>query len=1012
MKLKKNIWVSVCSIPYCFGAQAFEPVSEPLAEQKDLWYQEQVWRHPEMVSQTGTSFSVEFSAAPQVHRGDARVPVKIRLPPSTDHRSVARIEVDRGYWSGGGVKAQDQQSSADIQVEPGRDTLIYLHAPYESGLAKFRITMEDHVEERTVQWLPELRPWIKVGGVDVVLGQRKFSHGSLLPLVEDEEDFGDLGEVWDGNIKHKRKHYYGARAMFFIRGQVLKDYLLTASLDTSRHSSLERKTFDRIDENRLYPIYGDDSIQGHDAPTQHPLYVRLEKGLSYFLLSDINPARNESSAVLSDYNRQIAGAKYHHEEENLKANVWVGYDRLSRETLEIPGRGVSGPYAINRDDLNIGIAGSELVDIVVRDRNQPSMVVRSERQQAGADYFFEPFSGQLVFKRPIPSVDEFGNPISIRVSYEVEREDGQRFWTWGADAQYKPAHHIEVGASHAQDQNPMGHYSISGVNLSIKPTEHTRIQAEWAHSDQRQHHLDESIPVGKGQALRLDARYHHAGLSSNFLYQEGSRNFYNPSSVMGVTDQRTLRSWHQFQLDDIQRVRFGGSYTHRKRLDHRRSLIDVAYQRDLNPSKTLYAEAGFRYANEHGEEIQEAIDDCFSGYEAQDRPTFSQVSGLGRWPFSCYQPLSARKSRAIRGRLGWRHGPEQNLHLYIEGEQELQHLGYAAAIGADYRLSEWLRAYARHEYIYNENGIYGSHANAAQATLVGLDSTLWQGYKLFSEYRMKNILTGEDGQWANGVRKTWAVRPGWNTYGSAELLRTLKGKNSHAWALSWGNDWNLNDQTQGHTKVDYRTDHHQHSWLVGAGLKKRLTQDWSVSLSEYLYHVRSSEHGIGRRLQQRFQLGAAYRDHPRNVWNALARYEWKTDDDQHHKTYEDRGKRNVHMVLANIEAHPTRPLWLTGKIGAKHVNERFYRDRHRYSAYVLGGRATYDVNDRWDIGVLANQLWDRSERLHNVGVEGGYRVMDNLWLSVGYNFSGFKEKDLTEMDYTNKGFYFRVRFKF
>jgi hypothetical protein len=39
-------------------------------------------------------------------------------------------------------------------------------------------------------------------------------------------------------------------------------------------------------------------------------------------------------------------------------------------------------------------------------------------------------------------------------------------------------------------------------------------------------------------------------------------------------------------------------------------------------------------------------------------------------------------------------------------------------------------------------------------------------------------------------------------------------------------------------------------------------------------------------------------------------------------------------------------------------------------------------------------------------------VMENLWLSAGYNWFGYKDQDLTGGDYTNKGAFVRLRYKF
>jgi hypothetical protein len=72
----------------------------------------------------------------------------------------------------------------------------------------------------------------------------------------------------------------------------------------------------------------------------------------------------------------------------------------------------------------------------------------------------------------------------------------------------------------------------------------------------------------------------------------------------------------------------------------------------------------------------------------------------------------------------------------------------------------------------------------------------------------------------------------------------------------------------------------------------------------------------------------------------------------------------------------------------------------------------YDVTERWDVGVAASTLFaDGSER-YALGFETGYAIVDNLWLSIGYNLTGFTDDDLTDSDYTRRGPYIRLRFKF
>ena len=39
-------------------------------------------------------------------------------------------------------------------------------------------------------------------------------------------------------------------------------------------------------------------------------------------------------------------------------------------------------------------------------------------------------------------------------------------------------------------------------------------------------------------------------------------------------------------------------------------------------------------------------------------------------------------------------------------------------------------------------------------------------------------------------------------------------------------------------------------------------------------------------------------------------------------------------------------------------------------------------------------------------------MMENVWLSLGYDVTGFSDKTLTGSDYTRQGIYMRIRWKF
>jgi hypothetical protein len=126
----------------------------------------------------------------------------------------------------------------------------------------------------------------------------------------------------------------------------------------------------------------------------------------------------------------------------------------------------------------------------------------------------------------------------------------------------------------------------------------------------------------------------------------------------------------------------------------------------------------------------------------------------------------------------------------------------------------------------------------------------------------------------------------------------------------------------------------------------------------------------------------------------------------------------VHIVSTHANYHPTRPWWLSGRLAAKSRTDDFGPSttarNDKYSAWLLSGRAIYDVTEKWDLGMLAATLRSPkgSANQYAYGVEAGYLIRQNLWLSAGYNWRGFRDDDLTSSEYTNRGLFLRLRFKF
>ena len=188
-----------------------------------------------------------------------------------------------------------------------------------------RVDMKRHID------IPE-NEFFFVGIGDLTVGRQG---GGGRALVEAG------GEDFDQTFVH-------GRAAFYLKGKVQGKYLITASLDTTEDdisnifSNLNdrdpQSLLRRLDPDRFYPVYGDDSTFVEDAPTQGRFYVRVERGDDHVVWG--NFLTNITSTEFAQIDRGLYGAKL---EYNTDATTSTG-ERRGRVTLfaadpgTVPGR--------------------------------------------------------------------------------------------------------------------------------------------------------------------------------------------------------------------------------------------------------------------------------------------------------------------------------------------------------------------------------------------------------------------------------------------------------------------------------------------------------------------------------------------------------------------------------------------------------------------------------------------------------------------------------------------------
>ena len=933
------------------------------------------------------------------------------------------IEVDGGarVLMPGRLTSESGADRGDIdRITPGTQYKVKngalqfkLIAPFKPDPVTLKVSVRGVAEKVVVRYVPDLRDFIAVGLLEGRLRSDKFDPAQITSVREndgfDNELKGFTKEFSGGKTK------LGARAAVYLKGKVKGDYLLTLGYDSDKDT--RKKLFDTIDPNAFYPVYGDASVRGADAQSSGKLYVRLDKKRSYFLLGDFTTLDDNSARKLSQYSRSLNGVRARFEEGDVTANAFASQQTFRQITDEFPARGVSGPYSVSNAN---GVTGSEKIEILTRDRFRPVNIIKVTPVTRNLDYEFEPFTGQILFRAPVPSFDDQLNPISIRVIYEVE-QGGQKFLTYGVDARLKLTQNLTLGAAVAKDENPSAPYQVTGANLSLKLSKNTEIIAEVARTTSTvntpasgfNNNVSSNF-IGKtgelqGSAGRVEIRHADEDLRLKAYGVRSSADFNNPSS--GVTGGKT---------------ELGASGTYK-----------------VTPKITITGEAlSSRDAitgslNEQGSlAVDLKATDRLTVGAGVRRVVQNSISLIQTTATNCAANLSATTTApgAIAG-YNTGYGISQTGNQSIDPATGLPIVCNTAI------------------------NVATPITPITPITPVDLDRTAYfvrAAYKATSSLTLDGELqqvTGTDPDSLYRLGARWAATDRLKL--SGEIQRSFNNSGSGLYRL--GADWRVADKTRIYSRLERTT---QYSGVYGLGvgplssaftmgIDTQYMQDGSL-YSEY----RLRDSGSGQEVQRALGLrngwrlaeglrmttnverltstggnssaaavGVEYTASP--VWKASGRIEWREDANNTNMLYtlavarkldsdwtmlareyasvvtprnalgvdklqsrfqvgfayrpvdsnkfdalglyERKDNRDMspgtqidsHTDIISLRGnyHPSRVWWLSGRYAYKNVNELLLGTvNDSYRAQLLGGRVTYDITNRWSLGGIVSVL--------------------------------------------------------
>lgn len=890
---------------------------------------------------------------------DARgVPVTARLP--------VTLEASLGQWQEEDLDKREPGTQVFVEGGSGEFRLL---PPLEPGESRLRASSGGLKAEGLLIFVPELRPMLAVGVLEGTLNLSDLDARAAFP-PRSQDGFQEELQAYGLNSDTGAARF-AYRAAFFCKGKVLGKYLLTAGFDSSKKE--RERLFRDIQPDEFYPVYGDSSVKGFDAQTTGRFYVRVDRNRCYVLYGDLVTASQSEARSLGNYSRSLTGGRLHLENKRYRVNLWASEDSTRQVIEEFRGNGTSGPYRFQNRN---GILNSEKVEILTRDRYQPNLVLKTEGLTRFTDYEFEPFTGRLLMRRPVPSVDEYLNPVFIRVTYEVD-QGGDQFWVYGADAQVKVTERVEVGGAAIRDENPFGPYGLYSANTTVKLAEKTFLLGEYAHSD---------TDFADGDAGRVELRHQGERLDARLYYGQASDTFSN-SAAMLTAGRLEAGAKVSYRLGP--NTRLVGEAIDSQNLVNDGERVGGT----LSVEQSLGGKARLEVGGRHSTETAAPA----SGSTAQTPgATPNEVTSVRA---KLTLPVPYVKSAAVYGEI------ENDV---VESDKRL------LAAGGEYQIAPKSRLYARHEFMDAIGSPYElNNFQAQNTTVVGLDTEYMKDGSVFNEYRARDAFAGREAEAAIGLRNLWHLAEGVRLNTTLERVNPIEGGGQNeATAGALGLEYTRHPDWKGTARLELRTAAANDSLLNTFGYARKLSRDWTFLGRTILYHVEDKTGPGGDKTQARFQAGVAYRQTETDRWHLLARYEFKYEADSTQAALDE--ERQVHILSLHANYHPARD-WIIGfHYATKIAQESSHGASALYNANLAALRVTYDLTKRWDVGLNSSVLFDAEFRSvqFGFGPEVGWTFKNNMRIAAGFNFFGFKDKDLAGQDYTNPGFFLSFRFKF
>lgn len=848
--------------------------------------------------------------------------------------------------------------SARLKYLVGEDGIarIELQPTTRTGEAVLRFNL-DNGETEVRTWLTAgEREWIIVGFAEGTAGYNTLA--------------GNMENIKSSQINDE--YYDDGRLVFFAKGTIKGQWLLTAAYDSDKAGMRQAGSlYNTIDPQQYYTLYGDATAQQYEAASARSLYLKIERDQFYAIFGDYDTGLTVTE--LSRYTRNFNGLKSEMKGETFDFNLFVSDTNQAFVKDELRGDGTSGLYRLSRSNI---IINSETITIESRDRFKSEVVISSQQLSRHIDYDIDYENGTLFFKSPVFNRDENFNPIYIVIDYE-SADVGDKSYNYGGRGALRFLDkRLEVGTTHIHEGRVGGKGNLFGVDTTIKLNDEMTIKAEVATTESDFNRLH-----SRGSAYLAEISQQTHSLDGKIYLREQEGKFGLGQQMGSETGTRKVgldgnyRWTEQFSISTAAFRQYNLATN---------AVRDMAELRGNLHQKSYALHAGLRHAQDESE-------------NGATHTSEQLVSGISYNLLGDKLLLRAEHDQSL-------------LRSNANGDFPTRTL-----LGADFKLSEQVTFFIANEFTQGER-------ERTAMTRIGLKSAPWSGGQLSSSLEQQISENGTRVFSVTGLKQAWQISKKWSVDAGLDRSSTIKqpgntpfnanvppvSGNSDFTAISGGASYK-EEKWSWSGRLELRTADTEDKFGLFSGIYGEVKDGLGLGAAAQIFKTNGMA-GV-KATSGDLRFSTAYRP-KETAWIVLNRLDYLFDRQQGGDFNYDNW-RLINNLNANWK-NKARHTQISLQYGAKYVNETI--DDHDYSGYtdLTGLECRYDFTKKWDVGVTGKLLhsWQASQMKYGSGASIGYNLVKNAWISAGYNFVGFTDRDFSAADFTAQGPFVKFRFKF